>query len=96
MFFQRLPQGFLKARLASQLFFEQHSRRDPGIFRPLQGKGPRIVGHHQGNFAAAQHTGLLSIQQGLQIGSAAGDQDRNLGFHSRITFSSFSTIRPMT
>ena len=96
MFFQSLPQGLLKARLAAQLLFEQHGCRDPGIFRPLQGKGPRIVGHHQGDLAAAQHTGLLSIQQGLQVGSAAGDQNRNLGFHSRITFSSFSTIRPMT
>ena len=96
VFLQGFQQGLFKALLSSQLFFQQDSGRDPHLFRPLQGKGLPAVGYHQGNFAAAQLSSGLGIDERLQIGTAAGNQDRNLGFHSRITFSSFSTISPMT
>ena len=56
-----------------------------------------FVRNHGGTFAAPQLAPLLSVDQRLQIGAAAGDQNCDFGHHSRITFSSsFLTMVPMT
>ena len=96
LFLQFGCQGFLKSLLGPKLLFGDHAALNPGLLCPFQSKGPRVVGNHQLDFAADQFSPALGIHQGLQIGSAAGYQHRDFGFHSRITFSSFSTISPMT
>ena len=96
VFFQGLLQSRFKARLAPQLLFQQGQAGNICLLCPLQGVGTGGVGHHQGDFAAVEDARFLGIDEGLQIGSAAGNQNRDPGAHSRITFSSPGTTVPMT
>lgn len=80
-----------------EVFPGQHVAGNPRLSRPLQGVSALLGGDHGGNFSAAQLAPLLSIDQRLQIGAAAGDQNCDFGRHSRITFSpSFLMMVPMT
>ena len=88
-------QLFFKSRLGAALLFQNHGGVDTGLFSPLQSVGIGVVGNHQHDLAAVEH-GALGVDQCLQVGAAAGDQNCDFGFHSRITFSSFSMMVPMT
>ena len=92
---EKLLQPFLKGRLGAAFLFQHHGGVDARLFRPFQGVGLPVVGDHQHDLAAVQDL-ALGVDQRLEIGSAAGDQHRDFGFHSRITFSSLSTMEPMT
>ena len=91
---QNFLEPFLKGCLRAAFLFQDNGGGNPCLFRPFQGIGPGVIGYHQGNFAALQHL-ALGIDQGLEIGAAAGDKNRNSGFHWRTTFSSPLTMTPM-
>ena len=51
-------------------------------------------GDHKGDLAIDDLTPVLGVDESLQVGAAAGNQNSDL-FHSRITFSSPLTMVPM-
>ena len=74
---QQLQQ--LPAILLNGLFLAlaQHGAGNPGLFGPHQGIGIGAAGHHQAALRVGQFPRSLCIQDGLQIGSSAGYQDRD-------------------
>ena len=92
---QHFLQLFFKSRLGAAFLFQHRFGGDAGLLCPFQGIGTGGIGYHQSDLTGMQHTSL-GIDQCLQVGAAAGDQNRDFGFHSRITFSSFSMMEPMT
>ena len=82
--------------MRAQLLFVHHTGRNAEVPCPLQCVGTGVIGDDQSNLAVGDLAGSFRFQQSLQIGAAAGDQDCDSLFQSRITFSSFSTMEPMT
>ena len=64
--------------LRAALLLGHHGCGNTSTLGPLQGIGPSMVGHHQGNLAVGDATGGLCIQKGLEIGAAAGYKYCNL------------------
>ena len=56
-----------------------------------------VAGADQNDLPVGDAALLLGLQQGLQVGAAAGDQHGDIGFFQhKVTRSSLSTISPMT
>ena len=69
---------------------------DPRLRRPLQGVGPLLGGEDRHDLAAPQLSGLLGVDQGLEVGAAAGDQHGDaLAAHTSSTPASPLTTEPM-
>ena len=97
-----------KAALVSQLVRGKVSAQAESIVADLvssRWRSPRDLGDALEELAATvvsataenRGSGLLGLDDGLQIGAAAGDQNSNFLRHYRITFSaSFAMISPMT
>ena len=95
--FQFFHQRQSHGAVGVKVFPGQHVAGNPRLSRPLQGVSALLGGDHGGDFAAPQLAPLPGIDQRLQVGAAAGDQNRNFCRHSRITFSpSFLMMVPMT
>ena len=86
----------LKRFLAAAVLFGHGHAGNPGCRRPFQRVDPGLVGDHKNDLPALQRAAPLGIDQCLQIRTAAGDKHRDSGLHSRITFSSFRMISPIT
>ena len=56
-----------KSSLRAALLLGHHGCGNTSTLGPLQGIGPGVVGHHQGNFAVGDATGGLCIQKGLTL-----------------------------
>ena len=91
---QDFLQAVFKSRLGAAFLLQHHSGIDACLFGPFQGIGVCVVGDHQSDLAGIQDTSL-GINQRLQVGATAGDENRD-PFHARITFSSFLMMEPMT
>ena len=55
-----------------------HHSGHPRLGCPRQGVGLGVAGDDQHDLAGGQVPGLLGVQQGLEIGAAAGDQHGDL------------------
>ena len=64
-------------RRIDKAFPAHHHRFDPCVFRPFQRIRFLVGRHHQCDLPIGEHPGLLRVDQRLQIGSAAGNQNRN-------------------
>ncbi len=94
VFPELFQQAGFKVRLA-QLLPGHGEAGHAVVFGPLQGVGPGGTGEHHHDLPVGDLPALLGLEQGLQIGAAAGDQDGNarLAQHST-TRSSPETISP--
>ena len=91
---QHFLELFFKGSLRAAFLFQHHSGVDAGFFGALQRISAGIVGNHQCDFAAFQSL-ALGIDQRLQVGAASGDQNSDVS-HSKITFSSWAMMEPIT
>ena len=96
VFLQGSQKRGLEGFLGAQLFFQQRAAGNSGFFRPLQCVSTRHIGNHQNNLSAGELPGMLSVQQGLQIGAAAGNQNGDSRLYQRLTFSFPSVMVPIT
>ena len=65
------------------------------VLGPLDGADTGFVRHHQAQHAVGQLPPLLAVDEGLEVGAAAGDQDSEARPQHRTTRSSPWAISPM-
>ena len=75
----------LELGLAGAVLPGDHDRGNAGPLGPLQGVDPGLAGDHQGQVSAVDPAGLLGVDQRLEIGAAAGDENRDL-YHAFAPF----------
>ena len=63
--FHLVHDGLFKGRLTAALLFQNDAAVHPGVFRPGEGVGVRLVGNHQHDFAAFDLAVLLRVKDGL-------------------------------
>ena len=82
--FQFLRNGSLKASLTAQFLSGADHAGDAGILRPLQGIGAGIACQHQSDAPAVEPSARLCVNEGLQIGAAAGNKYRDVNHVSHL------------
>ena len=92
---QELKQSGLKALLPAAVLPQQGHGGDARLPGPLQSVSLRLVGHHQANVPALDNAAFLRVDQGLEIGAAAGDENRDSCLQHMRTLSWLSTTWPM-
>ena len=96
--FERGEQPFLEFRLIPAVLPGHDDGRHAGLGRALEGVDAGPARHDEGDPPAFELPAFLGVEEGLQIGPAAGYQNGDTRFfhHSSTTFSSPRTISPIT
>ena len=71
---------FFKGGLAAQFFLQNNLSGNTCVCSSLQSIGLGIIGYHQTDFSAVNHTACLGINERLQVCTAAGYQNGNSRF----------------
>ena len=74
---QSLQNGGLKCLLAAQFLPGADDCWHTCLLCPGESIGVRLTGYHQHDLAGGQLSRRLGVQQGLQVGAAAGDEYRD-------------------
>ena len=72
MAFQRFQQGRVKGLTVLVILAADHNTLHTGLCGPLQRVDTGLGGHHQRDLPVGVFTPGFAVQQGLQIGAAAG------------------------